>query len=353
MSPRRRRSPRPALLRSRLRLPFFAALAVVCLAAGYLPAAVVAGAATLVALASLQVARLRGDDYSLTFVALDWLALGLAVALAGGVASWLVLSVPVLAFAHLAASPRPTWPYLLAPSLLLVIVLAIAEPTFGGHRLLRTAELLTLIAGGAAGAARLRRTPRRRQARSVDETSGFYSGRRLAELLEGVPRRCRRRPRTTQRRVPAPRALQGLPRLHGRDGSDVLVAAVARRLRRVLRGDDLAFRVADDVFVVALRERALPEARSIAAALAREVGAHPIDGHRLSLAWGVASYPAVRERVALLDEAREAALRRPQELALAWRSDAPTDACSPGRGLARLASWTSRSAAQPSSRAHR
>ncbi len=316
MSPRRRRSPRPALLRSRLRLPFFAALAVVCFAGGQIPAAAVAGAGVVVALLSLQVARLRGEDYSLTFVAVDWLALGLTIALAGGVASWLVLSVPVLAFAHLAASPRATWPYLLAPSLLLIVVLAIADPALGGHRLLRTVELLTLVGGGAAGAARLRRPPRRRQTASVDETSGFYSGRRLDELLQGCL--------ADAAADHEPMSVVYLRLEHFKDcrdfmgaGSDALVAAVARRLRRQLRGDDLAFRVADDVFVVALRERALPEARAIAAGLAHEVAAHPIEGHRLTLAWGVSAYPAVRDCRAMLNEAREAALRPPQELALA------------------------------------
>jgi diguanylate cyclase (GGDEF)-like protein len=316
VSPRRSRSPRPALLRSRLRLPFFAALTIVCLAAGQLPSAVVAGAGIVLALLSLQVARLRDDDFSLTFVALDWLALGLVVALGGGTASLLVLSVPALAFVHLAVSARSTWPYVLAPSLLLIVVLAIADPTLGGHRLLRTAELITLVGGGAAGAAQLRRPPRRRQVTSVDEATGFYSGRRLSELLE----RCVADAAADHE----PLSVVYLRIEHFKDcrdfmgaGSDALLAAVARRLHRELRGDDLAFRAADDTFVIALRERDLAGARSIAAAIAHEVGAHPIEGHRLSLIWGAATYPAVRDARALVREARDAALRPPQELELA------------------------------------
>jgi hypothetical protein len=83
---------------------------------------------------SVQVARTRHEDLAHTFAVLDWLLLGCALVFSGGAESWLLGAVPVLAMGQLAGAPRKEWPYLLAPTLLLLIVLAIADPSLGGSR---------------------------------------------------------------------------------------------------------------------------------------------------------------------------------------------------------------------------
>ncbi len=104
----------------------------------------------------------------------------------GGADSWLLGALPLLAMGQLAGTPRREWPYLLAPSLLLLVVLAIADPSLGGSRPLGVTKVLVLAVGGWVAATRLQRraTPRPRQhAPRVDETTGFYTGERLSELL--------------------------------------------------------------------------------------------------------------------------------------------------------------------------
>ena len=68
----------------------------------------------------------------------------------------------------------------MAPTLLLVIVLAIADPSLGGDRAAGFAKLVVLVAAGGVAAHALRRAPPapRRPAR-VDPTTGFYTGERL------------------------------------------------------------------------------------------------------------------------------------------------------------------------------
>jgi GGDEF domain-containing protein len=92
---------------------------------------------------------------------------------------------------------------------------------------------------------------------------------------------------------------------------------VARRARRHLRSDDLAFRVAPDAFLLALPGRDLGAARAVAAAIDEDVAASLIGGRRQRLESGVACFPTVRRLDDLLREARTNACHAPCELALA------------------------------------
>jgi diguanylate cyclase (GGDEF)-like protein len=228
-----------------------------------------------------------------------------------------VVAVATLPLVQLLASPRADWPYLLLPALALVVVLGAADPTLGGDRAFGVLELTALVASGAAATAILRRPPRRVPVVSVDTTTGFYSARRLPELLDGILDTVAREHDALGVVYLRLAQFQDLRDFAGEEGSEQVVATVARLVRRHLRSDDLAFRVAHDALLLALPGRDLGAARAVAAAIDGEVGASLIGGHRQRLESGVACFPTVRRLDDLLREARANARHEPCELALA------------------------------------
>jgi GGDEF domain-containing protein len=322
-TPRNRRS--PAVLRSRFRTLFFALLALAAIGVGQPIAATIAAFGVLVALASVIVARFQGERLTHTFVVLDWLLLGCSLAVAGGVHSWLLPAVPVLVAGQLVVSPRHEWPYLLAPTLVLFVVIAIADPHLGGNRLAAAGTVILLVAGGAVTAHRLalQRGRRARPAR-IDAVTGFYAPDHLLESVE------------TRMALAAadgsPLSLVYLSVQHyghsrsvlGARSSEALIKGVARRLQGRLAGSDLAFRLPPDAFVLVLPGRAASEARGLADAAAAEIAAGLIAGRRQTLAVGTASFPAARSPQELVATARlearsaaAAALAAPQAVELA------------------------------------
>jgi len=314
--PRRRRN--PALLRGRFRTLFFVLLGGSALLLGHWAAAAPCLVAVLLGLYSVSVARARGDDLAHTFAVADWLLLGCALALSGGADSWLLGFVPVLAMGQLAGTPRREWPYLLAPTLLLLIVLAIADPSLGGSRAGGIAKLVVLVAGGWVAATRLRRAPapRRRPVR-VDDTTGFYTGERLTELLTAGMEAALAEHR--------PLSVVCLRLEHfgdcrdflGSQGSEQLVKGVARRIERRRDTHDRAFRVRADSFVLVLPGSSLAEARDRAASINHDVSTNLIAGRRQTLAAGAASFPTVRRLEDLLAAARDEAAPAPTDRRIA------------------------------------
>jgi len=104
----------------------------------------------------------------------------------------------------------------------------------------------------------------------------------------------------------------------GREGSEAVVRTVARRLKRTLGPDDLAFRLAPDLLVVTLRGRDARTVRGWTEEAAHEVTGQLIERHRQTLSFGCAAYPPLHDARTLLDEAL-AALAAPAatELVLA------------------------------------
>jgi len=306
---RRRSAHRAALVRGRLRVVFFLLLAGGCLLAdgglAVVPAALGLGAGVL----SIAVARRRGDDLSYSFVVVDWLLLGCAVALSGGAGSALVVAIAALPFVHLLASPRADWPYLLLPALALLVLLATADPTLGGDKARGLLVLFALIASGAATAALLRRPPRRAPVISVDAATGLHTARRMPQLLDGLLGAAARDHDALSVVFLRLDRFQDVRDFAGHDGSEALVGTVARRVRRHLRSDDLAFRVAADSFLLALPGRDLTAAKAVAAAIDQDVAGSLIDGHRQRVEYGVACFPTVRRLDDLLREARANARR--------------------------------------------
>lgn len=304
--PRKRRD--PALLRGRFRTVFFAVVAVVALALGCGYASLPAAVGVLLGLWSVQVARSRDDHLSFTFVACDWLLLGCVLVFAGGAESWLLAAIPALALGQLAVSPRSAWPYLLAPTLLLLVVLAIADPSLGGSRLSAVAKIAVLAAGGWIAATRLRRAPEtRRRPALVDASTGLYTAERLDDVLE---------PRMAEAlETHEPLSIVVLRMDHYRDTRDFLGAerteelarGVARRIQRALGPQDTPFRVRGDIFVLALPGRALDEARALAAGIGHDVSSSLIGGRRQTLSVGASSFPTVRDLSTLLASARDEA----------------------------------------------
>ena len=279
------------------------------MALGHREAAVPALMGVALGMYSVHVARLRRDELAHTFAVLDWLLLGCTLVFSGGAESWLLGAVPVLAMGQLAGAPRKDWPYLLAPTLLLLIVLAIADPSLGGSRAGGVAKVIVLAAGGWVAATRLKRkpAPRRRPAR-VDDTTGFYTGERLEELLGAGMDAALAEHQPLSVVCLRLEHFQDCRDFLGAERSEQLVRGVARRIERRLAADDRAFRVRADAFVLVLAGRTLAEARELAAEVAHDVSANLIAGRRQTLAAGASSFPTIRRLPDLLAAARDEAL---------------------------------------------
>jgi len=307
-----RKRPSAELSRGRSRTLFFALLLLAAAALRVVPAGVVAAAGLGLGTWSVAVARGRGRSLSHTFVVCDWLLLALSAVLSGGVHSPLLLAVPFLVVAQLLPSDKAEWPYLVGPSLLCPIIVAIADPRLGGHKILSLAAFAGLVMAGLALAWRARRGTRRgtRRARqasapAIDPTTGFYSRSRLGAL---VPPEL-----AAAEAAHEPLALvcvrldhfRDLRDFSGEQGSEAAVQTVARRLKRTLGPDDLAFRLTPDTLAFTRRANDSRAARKWAEAAVHEVSGQLIDRRRQTLSFGVAAYPPLRDARDLLDEALE------------------------------------------------
>jgi GGDEF domain-containing protein len=307
--PRRRRD--PALLRARYRTLFFLLVTAICLALGQRAAMAPAALGAALGVYSLRVARTRGSDLAHTFVAVDWLLLGLVLALSGGADSWLLGMVPLLAMGQLAGAPRSEWPYLVGPSALLLVVLFIADPSLGSSRAGAVAKVVVLVAGGCVAATRLKRRPgRRRQAHApkVDVSTGLSTATCLPGFLEARMAAALAEHRPLGVVYVRLEHFEDSRNFLGAEGSEQLVRGVARRAERCVRSDGRAFRVRPDSFVLVLPGLSLGEAHEAAAELGHEVSANLIAGRRQTLATGAASFPTVRRLDDLLAAARDEAL---------------------------------------------
>ncbi len=239
---------------------------------------------------------------------LDWALLGIALALSGGAESWLLVTVPFLALGQLAGTSLGEWPFLVGPSLLLLVVLVIADPSLGGSRVGAVAKLAVLVAGGCVAATRLRRRPaaRARQAHApkVDVSTGLSTGTCLPGFLESAAATALAEHRPLSVVYVRLEHYEDSRNFLGAEGSEGLVRGVARRAERSLCADGRAFRVRPDGLVLVLPGLSLAEARQTASDLAREVGGSLIAGRRQTLATGAASFPTAAEH-------RGAARRRP------------------------------------------
>jgi GGDEF domain-containing protein len=309
--PRRRRE--PALLRARYRTLFFAIVALAALALGHPIAAAPAAAGALVGVYSVRVALKRPAELAHTFVVLDWALLGITLALSGGAESWLLLAVPFLVLGQLAGAPREEWVFLVGPSLLLVVILAIADPSLAGSRLLAVAKIVVLVAGGCVAATRLRRRPataqrREKHAPMVDVSTGLSTAARLPSFLEDRTEAALEEHRPLSVVYVRLEHFEDSRNFLGAEGSEELVRGVARRAERRTGSDGRAFRVRPDSLVLVLPGLSLAEARETAAALAHDVSGGLIGGRRQTLATGASSFPTVRRIEDLLTAARDEAL---------------------------------------------
>jgi GGDEF domain-containing protein len=263
--------------------------------------------------ASVRVARRQPAELAHTFVVLDWALLGLALALSGGAESWLLLAVPFLVLGQLAGAPREEWVFLVGPSLLLIVILAIADPSLAGGRFLSVAKVAVLVAGGCVAATRLRRRPattrrRERHAPMVDVSTGLSTAARLPDFLEDRTAAALAEHRPLSVAYVRLEHFEDSRNFLGAEGSEELVRGVARRAERRVGSDGRAFRVRQDSLVLVLPGLSLAEARQMAADLAHDVSGSLIGGRRQTLATGVSSFPTVRSIDQLLAAARDEAL---------------------------------------------
>ena len=302
----------PALLRARYRTLFFLLLTALSLALGHRAAAAPALAGVLIGVYSVRVAGRRPSELAHTFVVLDWLLLSLALTLSGGADSWLLGAVPLLAMGELAGAPRSEWVFLVGPSLLLVIVPAIADPSLGGSRAGGVAKVAVLVAGGCVAATRLQRRPatrsRQPHAPKVDVSTGLSTAACLPAFLERSASTALDEHRPLSVVFVRLEHFEDSRNFLGAEGSEELARGVARRTERRLPADGRAFRVQSDSFVIVLPGLSLGEARQTAADLSHEVSANLIAGRRQTLATGASSFPTVRDIGDLLAVARDEAL---------------------------------------------
>ena len=218
-------APQPELSRGRFRTLFFALLSVAAVALRLAPAALVAA---IGARPGRLVGRRGPRPRPLPLAHLRRRATGCCSdsrsCSPAACRSPLLVAVPLLVVAQLLPSEKAEWPYLVGPSLLCPIVLAIADPTLGGHRIFALGALAGLVLAGLALAVRLRRVPRRSRTASapaVDATTGYYGARDCGSL---VPHRAGRRrggPRAAGAGLRAARPLPRparLPRRRGQRG---------------------------------------------------------------------------------------------------------------------------------------
>jgi GGDEF domain-containing protein len=301
------------LLRARYRTLFFLVVTLASLALGHPLAAAPALAGALVGVYSVRVALKRPSEFAHTFVVLDWALLGITLALSGGAESWLLLAVPFLVLGQLAGAPRAEWPFLVGPSLLLVVVLAIADPALAGSRFLAVAKVAVLVAGGCVAASRLRRRPaaERRQlphAPMVDVSTGLSTTARLPSFLEEKTAVALEEHQPLSVVYVRMEHFEDSRNFLGAEASEELVRGVARRAERRVAADGRAFRVRPDSLVLVLPGLSLAEARQTAADLAHDVSGNLIGGRRQTLATGASSFPTVRSIEDLLTAARDEAL---------------------------------------------
>jgi diguanylate cyclase (GGDEF)-like protein len=314
MAPRRS----PELLRARYRVLFFLIFTLMCCAAGGRASLAIASAGFVLALVSWRVAQAQGASLSMTFATLDWLIVGLTLALAGGTRSWLLFSLPLLTLAELIPSTRHERPYVVAPALAMLAVLLIADPALGSTRFLGVMKVAGLVVGGALPAGAPGQPHRRREVKrhvpAVDRTTGFSTLSRVADLLGALLSDAAEEHEPLS--VICVR-LDGFPQtltFLGPQRAEAVVADVARRARRRLHSGDLAFRVSQDTFLLALRGRLPGQARTEAAGLRHDVSSTVVERQRQTVSTGVASYPAARTLESLLREAQRDLLQADVEL---------------------------------------
>lgn len=295
-------------MRGRYRVLFFALLGAGAYATNHPVAVLPAGLGLVIGLLSIGVATRRPQQLAHSFAVADWLLLGCALALAGGVDSWLLGAVTLLAAGQLGVSPQHDRPYLLAATPLLLIVLAIADPSLGGNQATSVVVLLMLLAGGVIAAYRLSpdRSRRARPAR-IDSVSGFLTAERLpgmAAVRLDVAHADDQPLSLVYLRLQDVEVGRGrLSRRH----YEALIRNVAACLESQLGENDLAFSLPPNAFVLLLPGRSLSEARESASKAAHEVAADLTAGRRQTLAAGAASFPAASTFDELLTAARDEA----------------------------------------------
>lgn len=307
--PSRRRT-YPVLVRARYRTLFFLLLTALALALGQRAAVAPAVAGALYGVYSARVASRRPEELAHTFVVLDWACLGVALALSGGAGSWLLVTVPFLAFGQLAGAPRAEWPFLAGPSLLLLVILAIADPTLGGSRIGGVAKVVVLVAGGCVAATRVRPPAAERRRREthvpkVDVSTGLSTAACLPGYLEQATATALAEHQPVSVVYLRLEYFEDSRNFLGAEGSEELVRGVARRAERRAGADGRAFRVRPDGLVLVLPGLSLAEARQTANALAHEVSGSLIAGRRQTLATGTSSFPTLRSIEDLLTTARD------------------------------------------------
>jgi diguanylate cyclase (GGDEF)-like protein len=289
-----------------------------CTVAGGRASLMIASAGFVLALVSWRVAMAQGSSLSMTFATLDWLVVGLTLALAGGTRSWLLFALPLLTLAELIPSTRHERPYVVAPALAMLAVLLIADPALGSTRFVGVMKVAGLVVGGAlpavAASQPRRRNDVKRHVPAVDRTTGFSTLSRVADLLGPLLFEAAEEHEPLSvicvRLDAFPQTLAFL----GPQRAEAVVAGVARRAQRRLRSGDLAFRVSQDTFLLALRGRLPGQARSEAAGLRHDVSSTVVEQQRQTVSTGVASYPAARTLESLLREAQRDLLHTDAEL---------------------------------------
>ncbi len=302
----RGRRPSRGRLRARHRIALFLVLTALSLLLGHRVAAVFALVAVVSGIFSLRAARVRCNDAGYSFMVADWLFLGCIVALSGGTGSWLLLGVPLLAAGHLAGVAPRERAYFMAPAALLLVILAIADPSLGGNRLLGFLEVVALCGGGWVAAGRLRRWPTgRRRPAAVGSAAGLAPAKALRGVLERELASARSRGTSEALAIVSLRLERGgrsPARLSGQK-KDRMVGEVLRLAEGLLPSAGRAFHGAADEIVLVMPGCSLCQATELISEIALATNALLGPSRRRLLA-GAACSSEVAEGVALVRLAR-------------------------------------------------
>ena len=307
----------PELLRARYRLSIFLVYAPCCYFAGGRASLAAAAAGLVLALVSMRVAATQGDSLALTFVTLDWLALGAAVALGGGIHSWLLAAVPPLMVADLAPAQRRQRAFLLTPAAAVLAVLLIADPSLGGTGLQGLLRFTGLVVAGAAPALLLRppkrrRRPGRTMAPAADAATGFCAVTQVAPLLGAMLHKADAAHEPVGVVCVRLNDFSDTVAFLGQARAEAVLTGAARNLRQRLRPGDLAFRVSADTFLLALYGRTPAQTRAESAGMGAVMAV--TERRRQTFSTGVAAYPPAPDLESLLREAQADLQRAGTEL---------------------------------------
>jgi len=172
-----------------------------------------------------------------------------------------------------------------------------ADPSYGGFAWSsQVGRMVVLVSAGVIGAAVALRGHQWRHLSGRDALTGLANRAWFEERLEEELGRAQRSGRPLSLAVVDLDSFREMNSAHGHAGGDLVLQAVARRLRESIRKSDLAARLGGDEFVIVFPESDAVQALQRLESLRQEIAALRLHTGRtvltVTMSVGVASFPA-------------------------------------------------------------